>query len=377
MQSVKYPALISLVFLAIAAMLVVLAGPPKLSFANRVNVSCANTTADAATINTAITGSSAGDEIVIDGPCLLNATIKLLGDRSYRGESRTGTILLQANSSNLTAMFASDSYENNSAFVGQPLSVRSLTLDGNKANNTGTTVGIMIRSWQTVIEDVDITDMDGDGIRITEVSANGTHLSNTLGNGVINNSFIEYSGGHGISVVDSENAATDWMVTHNFIAYSGVDAIHSDNVAGWQISDNHIYGVQQNAIYAHRMYNTTIANNSIDDIGETTTVGTWYGIYGTVQGGKSSTVVGNRIFTDGINASSTYRYLALYKVNYGDGKASVTGNVIRGANTSLETGLYYAKGGGTSLTVSSTGNNVADVGTQRFIGTGVTVDTGL
>jgi len=74
--------------------------------ASRARATCHNTTTDAARIQAKINVSAPGDEIVIKGPCLLNATIKLLDNRTYRGDARTGTVLKQANGANLTAMFA-------------------------------------------------------------------------------------------------------------------------------------------------------------------------------------------------------------------------------------------------------------------------------
>ena len=62
------------------------------AFAAPVNVTCANTTADAVKLNTAIENSHSGDRIQIHGTCLLNATVVLLGDRTYEGDSRTGHI---------------------------------------------------------------------------------------------------------------------------------------------------------------------------------------------------------------------------------------------------------------------------------------------
>ncbi len=114
--------------------------------------------------------SSTGDEIDIQGPCLLNAPIKLLGDRTYSGYSRSGTILKQANGANLPVLFASDSYLNNYTYTGTPLAIRNLTLDGNKAHNTAPTDGIILRSWLSVIEDVHIINMGGNGIRATNLS---------------------------------------------------------------------------------------------------------------------------------------------------------------------------------------------------------------
>lgn len=351
---------------------------PRQAGAQRVTATCSDAASDAATVNSAIAGSAAGDEIVIDGPCLINRVIKLLGDRSYRGESRTGTVLKQADGANLVAILASDSYLDNSPTTGTPVTVRYMTLDGNKENNTAATSGMILRSWQTVVEDLQITRTGGHGIRLTNPSANGGRLTNTQVNGQIVGNFIEHSDGQGIFVEDPGNSVTDWELTDNWIADSGVDGIHLENAAGWVVERNHVYGVPHNAIYANRVYGTSISDNYIEGFGETSTPGTWYGINATVQGDAASTISDNRVFNFAgeDNAGSAYRYIALSRVNYGSGVASVTGNVIRGGGTRLGAGLYY-DGGGRSLTVTSTGNAVVNVHRARSIGPDVTVSPGL
>lgn len=345
--------------------------------AKQVDVRCSNSATDARKINAAIADSQVGDEIVIDGPCLINRVIKLVGNRSYRGQSRTGTVLAQADGANLKALLASDSYLDNAKTTGNPVAVRHLTLDGNKANNTARTAGMVLRSWQTVVEDVQILQTGGDGIRLTNPSADGTELTNTQVNGQIVGNFVEHAGRHGIAVDDPGNAVTDWNLTENWIGFSGVDGIHLENAAGWVVERNHVYGVPETAIFAHRLYGTSISDNYVEGFGESGTAGNWYGINATVQGKAASTIANNRVFNFAGEATegSTYRYIALSSVNYDSGLCSVTGNVVRGANTPAGTGLYY-DGGENLLTVVSSGNAIVDVQTPIFVGATVTVDAG-
>ncbi len=375
---IRIPRLFTFVLVLMLALAGSILAYPDRAGAKRITATCSNATSDASTINMAIASSSVGDEIVIDGSCLITRTIKLLGDRSYRGESRTGTVLRQASGANLTAMLASDSYLENSPTTGTPLSVRHLTLDGNRAQNTAATSGLILRSWQTVVEDLQIMGMDGDGIRLTNASANGTKLTNTQVNGRIVGNFIQDSGGHGVSVRDSGNSVTDWELTDNWIADSGLDGVHLENAAGWIVERNHVYGVPRNGIYANRLYGTSISDNYIEGFGETSRAGTWSGIEATVQGDTGSTISGNRVFnlqSPEANTSSTYRYISLSRVNYGSGVVSVTGNVIRGAGTTRGTGLYYDSGG-RQLIVTSTGNAVERVYRKRIVRPGVTVSAG-
>ena len=123
-----------------------------------------NTPGDASRINAAIAASTEGAEIVIRGTCLIDEPIRLRGNRSYRGESRTGTVLKQADGAWLS--MASSVFLDNKAWTGTPVAIRHLRLDGNrKGNPDSTTAGIVLRSWLSVVEDVHIRNMGSDGLR--------------------------------------------------------------------------------------------------------------------------------------------------------------------------------------------------------------------
>jgi len=356
-----------------AALVFTLAALIGKAHAAQVNVRCTSTTADAGTLNSAIGGSHAGDAILIHGTCLIDATIILLGDRSYLGDARTGTVIRQASSSNLPAMLASDAWVNNSTYTGAPVTVAHLTLDGNSSANTGTNA-LVIRSYLTVLEDLQIENAPQDGVLVTALSQNGTALTTSQVNGRISNIFVTHSGANGIQITDTVNSVTDWSLLDSWIAYSGKSAITMDNAAGWTLRGNHIYGVQQNALLANRCYATTIDGNYIEDFGDQAGSATWYGIACTVQGGASSTIIGNKVFMFAKeHAGSTHVFISAPKVNYGTGELEVTGNTIRGADGAGDIGLLFALNGGAGLYLLTTGNSVEDVAIPRKIGPGITL----
>ncbi|WP_257449718.1 right-handed parallel beta-helix repeat-containing protein [Archangium lipolyticum] len=352
---------------------------PLPGLAAQVPVSCNNTVSDDETLNAAVAASSVGDELVISGPCLINSTIRLRGQRAYRGGEPSGTVIRQANGANLAALMANDTWLDAQTYTGNPVSVRNLTLDGNASNNTGrATDGIVLMSWNSTVENTRINFMRGSGIRLTNTNSAGTAIVNTQVNGRIVHNFISDSGLHGVYVQDSGNSVTDWDLIDNWIADSGASAIRMENSAGWKVRGNHLYGVGQTAIVAQRLFGTTISDNYIEGFGEGATAGTWAGIGATVQGDAASVISDNKIFNfgDEPNTASRYHYLSISQVNYGAGFVSVTGNAIRGIGSTRSTGLNYEKGSGTSLTVVSTGNLVTGVATSRNVGTGVTVTAG-
>lgn len=350
--------------------------------ATTITATCANKTTDAATLNSAITGSQPGDQILISGQCLLTAPIKLLGDRSYTGGSRTGTVLQQANGANLAYLLASDTYVSNNNFTGLPFSIRHLTIDCNSTHNTAATNGLVLHSWLTTAEDLQIENCGGSGILVANTTPNGTTLISTSHevNGSIDGNYINNSGQYGVRAQDGENNVTDWHLDNNYISQSGQDAIHLDNAAGWFVDNNHVYGIKNTAIYANRLFGTSISDNYIEEFGQAGGATTWYGIQGTVQGDAASVIAGNRVFMFAQESTGTsYRYIALTKVNYGPnpGIVTVTGNDIRGSGSAADTGFYFNAGSGVTLNVTSSGNSVSSVGTARTTGTGVTLSAGI
>lgn len=332
---------------------------------------------DAAAVNSAIEGSADGAEIVFSGQCVLSSTVVLRGNRSYRGTSKTGTLLRQADGANLPALLASDSYVNDETGTGQPVTVRDMTLDGNRANNGSSgTDGLVLRSWKSTVEDLNVNGFGGSGIRVTNESANGTSIESTQVNGRISDNFITDSGGHGVHVEDSGNGVTDWQLVGNWVADSALDGVHIDNAAGWIVDRNHVYGVGHNGIWADRLFGSSLSDNYVEGFGEGE-VGTWYGVGVQVNGGAASTVTHNRVFAlQGEKAGSTYRYIGVVRVNYGVGLLAVTGNTVRGVLGGQGVGLYYSSAGG-GLEVASAGNAVSDVAEQRVVEPNVLLSAGF
>lgn len=338
-------------------------GPQRLAAAERT-IKCKNNEKDAALINRRIDASKVGDELIFEGPCLVNQTIKLLGHRAYRGRSRTGTVIKQADGANLEAIFASDSYLDNNEYTGLSIALRSMTIDGNRANNPQARDSLVLRSWQTIVEDIQISDSNRHAIRLTNLSANLTPLKNTQVNGRISNLQINDSGGSALYVEDTDNAVTDWQFKDSYIANTGGSGIHMDNAAGWFITGNHIYGDNGfAALFANRLWGTSISNNYIESFAT-------HGIIARVQGGFASTISTNRIFN---NSGRDGTYL-LVEGNYAHAKVAVTGNAIRGNGGGI--GLDYQRDTAESLEVSSSGNQVSDVEIEKRVGEGVNVSAG-
>jgi len=326
--------------------------PPRV-----VTATCTDRTSDAASLQRAINSSSPGAVIEIRGVCLLTRGIIFLDNRTYTGYNTTGTVLRQ--DSNMRYVMASQAYADNSSTTGGPVAIRDLTVE---CNGSAGTNGIVVLNWQADVEEVDVHGCGGSGIVDTNTTTDGQAIKNASPNSRFDNNFISNSGRYGFEVYDSGNSVTDGFFDDNLIGHSGQDGIHLDNAAGWDVSGNHLYGDSGNAIYANRLYGTTISNNYIEDFGDSQPSGTWSGITATVQGGIGSTIFNNKIFNHlGESAGAKYIYIHITGTNYGTGYLSVTGNVIVG-DRATDVGLAFG-GGSNKLIVASSGNEVMHVGT--------------
>ncbi|MEU7893333.1 right-handed parallel beta-helix repeat-containing protein [Nonomuraea sp. NPDC049152] len=397
--------------LALTATGVTILMPVGAASAARVDATCANTLDDAKTLQAAIDSSKEGDEVVIKGQCLINATISLPGKRTYRGDAKAATVIKQADGANLPALLASEGWVKNVEFSDETLRVEKLTIDGNRDTNTGT-VGLMLRSWNARIIDIDVYGAPSDGIRISNPSKDGVMLRNTMVNSIISDVYIAGAAESGLRVVDPGNSVTDWTLTRSWIGFSGANAIQTDNAAGWTFSDLHLYATPKHAIDAHRCFGTSIHNNYIEDFGaEHKANETYYGIRCDLQGEANTTISANRIHkflpppnglasglaeltkawkqgmapperkhtvTGPLPPDVNFVYLALDGVNYGKGHAAVTGNTILGHGTRRETGMLFTKGEGEgeSMSVASSGNLIDDIGIPRKVGPGARLTRG-
>lgn len=338
--------------------------------ASVLDVYCVNNTSDTDTLQNKINASMPGDQINIHGACQVNKTIVLKENRSYIGDVKTesaATTIWQANGANLAAVVASDSWNDNTTWPGGPIRIAHLHINGNKSSNSSGTVGIMMRSWLSVIEDVMISQTSSDGIRLSSPSKNGGKLSVNMVNGRISNVFIKEVNGSGIYVVDDGNRITDWDILDTWIGDTGKHGIYLDNAAGWKIRGNHLYDISHDAIFANKCWGTSIDGNYIEDFGKGGAASSRYGIACTMQSGSSaSVIIGNKItMIKPLVGSTTYKYIGIPAINYaGTANVNVVDNVIVGNNAPNEMGLFYSTwcpcGGGTNLNVFSN-NSVVNI----------------
>jgi len=334
-------------------------------------VACRDNPGDADRIQAAIDASAPGTVLQIGGTCLLTKGIVLAGGREYVGGGTTGTVLRQHGP--MSFVLASSTYVGNSTTTGDPIQIRDLTV---ACDGSGSTDGIVIMNWQTVVQQVDIHNCGGSGLVDTSVAQNGKAITNTSVNSRFEDNFITHSGNYGIEVVDPVNAVTDGFVTDNQIANSRTNGIRLQNSAGWVISGNHLYGNGGDGIHAERLHATTISDNYVEDFGAAGRSGTWYGIVGSAQGGPGSAITANKVFNiTGEQPGVGYVYIAVTTTNYGTGYLSVSGNVIETVVRADQ--AFYFNGAPHNLVVASAANQVSGPGTPRTLGRAVNISPGI
>lgn len=344
-----------------------------------LDVFCANSSGDAALIQAAIDGSSAGDVIRVHGPASITATILLRDDRHYVFNAASGGVLQQAAGANLDAVVATKSWWDNVTSTNVGITVTGLGIDGNKANQTGGAGhGLVLRSFNSTYQDIRVKNTRGDGIRITNESRNNTLLSGTSVNCTIRDFFVTDAAGSGVRCVDGGNAITDWTLRDGWVAVSGVHGIRLDNSAGWAVQNNHVYTTQQHAIDLQRCFGTRVIGNYVEDFGLQGSAVTYYGLRAALQGDASTTIVGNAVHHFGaLAAGMTAAQYIRVEGNYDVPVCTVAGNTVRGAGDTRETGLSFAVGSATTARYTSSGNQVFKIGGSRqSVGAGVQLEEG-
>lgn len=341
------------------------------------------TTDDTAAIQAALNACPEGGAVVHPGGTAIISAPLVMKDRTcFRGEHFTGaTIKLKNNSPAVRCLVTTEAWTSGQTFVGLYVKVQNLYLDGNIANNAGsTTDGIVTMNWKTSVEHVEVWNCGGNGIRLTNVNSAGGMLSNTNNENRIERCTVTGNRNHGIFIEDTGNALTDGFLIDNVSYGNWEDQIHINNAAGWLIAGNHTYNgssIGKNGLFLDKCFATRIVGNYIDGFGAATDTGTYYGMWAQVSGGTSrgTAISGNTITSNESVSGSTYRHLAITTPASAVANITLSGNIINGANGPLGVGLYAAAGSGGTLNIQDAGNRIFSMTTPLVTFSGVNLLT--
>ena len=191
--------------------------------------------------------------------------------------------------------------------------VEGIVINGNGANQaSGTGVGVAFCSYRGEVLRCRINDTRGDGIRITNMSANGSAVTGTCVEcKIMDNTLAGCGTGNlssnreGIALRDSGAVVvTDFWIERN-VVWEGALAethgmgIYCNSSSGGVVSENHLYGIGTHGIYMTGGNSTRITNNYIEYFGQLASFGVCYGIYAVDSGsGPGMHISGNTINID-------------------------------------------------------------------------------
>lgn len=308
---------------------------------------------------------------------IISAALIVPSGVSLSAPNNTVTIKAK-NGTNLSYMLTNYEYANNVANAGSKIRIRSLGLDGNKANNA--TGGDIIRfsTAGSYIEDCWIQNAPQSGIVLTDRTTNGSTLVTTAcSENHIQNNKITACGKYGVRSDDYNHMVTDNWLTDNVVDTTSDIAIDLLRASGWFVLNNHVYGAQLGGITCSAAWNTVIMANEIADFGLSATASqTFDGLHVDVIDGRPVVVAGNFITSTEATNTSNYTYLNIKAVGGGGAQATavVYGNHIYGNHTSAPTSLGIKlssdstqSGSGFPTKFSCFGNLVTGVATDSSI----------
>ena len=328
------------------------------------------TTDDAAAINSVISGAAVGSTIYFPkGTYIVGSVITLASDLTYVGSNVDQTIIKAKNASNLACVAASTGWVGSTATSSvDPLHLRHLTFDGNKANQTsGTGHGVVLQTYYATVENCNFQNTRGDGLRFDSTGANGTtQISNTMVENRVSRIQCRSNGGSGFTVRDSShNKATDGWLRDAIVDTPSANGIWVESSAGWTIDGCHVYNIPQSGIRMDRPFETRVINNYVESCGSSATLGTYCLIdclnFGSNDGGQGSAIANNTIYFQGPagNASSTIAGIAFQATSGSSGNVSITGNQIWCTGASNLSAIWLQNQNSTaSLTAQVSGNNI-------------------
>lgn len=332
---------------------------------------------DTAAVQAAINAAPAGSEVVFRaGTYWFNAMLVLKSGCRYRGSSKAGTTLKQAAGANTVAFVATAEWANNATSSGAPVVVEQLTVDCNKAANSGT-YGVVLLNYQSVIQHCYVDNAPLHGIVFSDKNSAGTVISNTAVENRVLHCHVGAPGGIGIWVIDtaSSGKVTDGRCFANEVQNPVGVAIQVDRAAGWFVTENHVYGCQTDGIVLDAVWGTSCHDNEIDQFGMAGASTTYYGVRAvTIIAGRQSVFHDNQVSTTE-QALSTYCYHAFRAPAGVSMPVRVHDNVAHkdGGSSVAAYGYTYQASATGTLTVYRSGN-FTDVTTPVQTGGGGTVN---
>ncbi len=321
-------------------------------------------TDDTAAIQAAIDASVSGQSVYFPaGTYMVSGEIVLKGERTYFGDNYWYSTIKLANGSNKSVLVA-DRWFNQNQNEGRPLTIRDITIDGNKANNTSGH-GIILCNFRPRIDRVRVTNCAEDCIHMPAYYKNGTTAItfNSVG-AMITNCRLEGAGTNGRYLfvaggpTGDSTTYTDGWLTNVSMGSNAARAVHIEPGSGWFLQNIHIDSVSgSQCIYINRCSTIHISNIYLEGWGSGDLTASRTGIY------VNNIGVGAGVFIDNIGMNPSTPNSGVYVAAIGvRGSATAGGfanisNVWMDGPSAHDYNLAYrcsaATGGGLTVNVSN------------------------
>jgi hypothetical protein len=329
------------------------------------------TTDDTAAIQAAV--NSASSAVYFPQGVYICAGLSISNATALIGESRTSSVLKLKNSAN-TYIAATSTYVNNQTFANLDVVVKSLTFDGNKANNTSGS-GFISKCYRASFEDVGFNNAASYGCVLSERSANGTLNTNGLAENSWFRCYFENNALGGLYADnDANQQIADGVVSECVFNGNGTASPHADifveRAAGWKILDCQLYSGGFHSIRLQQCSRAVISGNHI----ELNATGALTGqrpcaiVVESWSNPSFLTSIGNNVILLNHTGTATATGIHFVADTSSSGGVSVVGNTID-TYTSGEA-YYLPAGAGKSTWLNSFGNAVSEgsVLTGNWIG---------
>jgi hypothetical protein len=308
-------------------------------------------------LQAAIDASNEGDTIMFPGGTILfSSRLIFKPGRTYQGSHFTKTILKQKDNSDIAeALIVTKGWDDNNTTADEPIVMKDIFIDGNKANNTGSADGVRLMNYRCLLDHVFVYQTDGHGIRFTDKNKAGTNITGTAVENRLFRCYAIQCDKAGIYSDGNTGALTDGFIGECVVGNPVEEGIYVNKAAGWIIIGNHVYGSELSGIIAANGDNTSIIGNSVDDFGVSSTPGTYWGIYVTTTTDLwNNTVIGNNIYVKDAYSVSGTTYVGIagaFGSGVTTGKVSIKSNDIQ----------LSTDEGGTGIDITGSGYGVAHV----------------
>jgi hypothetical protein len=334
-------------------------------------------TDDTTAINAASDASSEGDIIYFAaGSYLISAPIRIPPHRTYQGTNWSHrdaegavTYIKQAANANMVAMMASVGYLDDDTTARGGVVIQNVFLDGNRGNNINTH-GILLMNWRSRVEHCHVRWCPGSGIVFTDQNSAGGDITNTAVSNRIQFNVVTHCDGSAYEVLEpgANNALTDGYMLDNYGGNCGERGIDVQRASGWHVIGNRIFQMGFDGIVANFSQNCLIANNIVQDWGNSATTGSYKGIWiSTMLNDEVNAIVGNVLSNVNAVSGSTY---TLIRAQAGAGVALSHVNIVgnTGSGNGAGNGIRIEDGGTGDVDGVVTGNYIINTASASVFG---------